>query len=97
MSYGPPTPQPSITCSYKSKFSAQTKTCVASKQGRSWQIVLKPNKTLDRKQWRRQSHCLYHSKVELIYEELDTLYQVTGGKTEKMARRSVNILLYTIH
>lgn len=63
MSYGPLTPQPSIICSYKSKFSAQTKTCVASKQGRSRQIVLKPNKTLDGKQWGQQSHCQYHSKV----------------------------------
>lgn len=93
MSYSPPTPQPSITYSYKSKFSAQTKTSVASKQGRSRQIVLKPNKTLDRKQWTQQSPCQYHSKVQLIYEELDMVYQVAQGLIEKTARRRVNKLI----
>lgn len=90
MSYSRPTPQPSIIYSYKSKFSAETKTSAASKQGCSWQIVLKPNKTLDRKQWSQQSHRQYLSKVELIYEELDMVYQVTGGLIEKTARRNVN-------
>lgn len=93
MSYSPPTPQPSIIYSYKSKFSAETKTSVASKQGRSWQIVLKPNTTLDRKQWSWQSHRQYLSNVELIYEELDMVYQVTGGLIEKTARRNVNNLV----
>lgn len=93
MSYSPPTPQPLITYSYKSKFSAQTKANVASKQGRSRQIVLKPNKTLDRKQWSRQSHCQYHSKVLLIYEELDMVYQASGGLIEKTTRKSVNKLI----
>ena len=63
MSYGPLTPQPSIISSYKSKFSAQTKTCVASKRGRARQIVLKPNKTLDGKQWGQQRRCQYHSQA----------------------------------
>lgn len=92
MSYSPPTPQPSIIYSYKSKFSAGTKTSVASKQGRSRQIVLRTNKTLDRTQWSWESHCQYHSRAELIYEELDMVYQVTAGLIEKIAKRSVNEL-----
>lgn len=93
MSYSRPTPQPSITYSYKSKFSAETKTSAASKQRCSWQIVLKTNKTLDRKQWSWQSHRRYLSKAELIYEELDMVYQLTGGLIEETARRNVNNLI----
>lgn len=81
------TPQPSIICSYKSKFSAPTKASVASKQGCSHRIVWRPNNTLEGEQWRWESHCQYRSKAHLIYEELDTVHQPRPRLTGKTGKR----------
>lgn len=81
------TPQPSIIYSYKSKFSAPTKASVASKQGCSHWIVWRRNNTLEGKQWSWESHCQYHSKLHLIYEELDMVHQARPRLTEKTGKR----------
>lgn len=83
------TPRPSIIYSYKSKFSVLTKASVASKQGCSHWIVCRPNNTLEGEQWGWESHCQYHSKPHLIYEELDTVHQAGPPLTGRAAKGSV--------